>query len=72
MATTTLTSRASAATSSRSAFRFAPLSWIGVSRQRRQLAALDARTLRDMGISDAQARTEANRPFWDVPTHWRG
>lgn len=33
-------------------------------RQRRALAGLDARLLRDVGISAAQARCEAAKPFW--------
>lgn len=33
-------------------------------RQRRDLAALDARQLRDIGVSRTQARDEAEKPFW--------
>ena len=33
---------------------------------RKALAGLDDRTLADLGISRAQARQEAARPFWDV------
>ena len=33
-------------------------------RQRRALAALEPRLLRDIGLSAAQARAEAARPFW--------
>ena len=33
-------------------------------RQRRALAALDARLLRDVGISRAEALLEAGKPFW--------
>ena len=33
---------------------------------RNALAELDARELSDLGISRAQARFEANRPFWDM------
>lgn len=36
-------------------------------RQRRQLAALDAHLLNDLGISAAEAQREAARPFWDLP-----
>lgn len=42
-----------------------------VARQRRQLAALDDERLADLGLSADQARTEAARPFWDAPRHWR-
>lgn len=45
---------------------------IRLARQRRQLAGLDADRLEDIGISEAQARTEATRPFWDIPDYWKG
>ena len=35
-------------------------------RQRRALARLDAAALADIGITAAQAMTEARRPVWDV------
>jgi uncharacterized protein YjiS (DUF1127 family) len=41
--------------------------WHELSRQRSQLARLDERTLRDLGISHAEARQEARRRFWDDP-----
>jgi uncharacterized protein YjiS (DUF1127 family) len=34
------------------------------SRQRRALAALDDRLLRDVGLSRADVEREYNRPFW--------
>ena len=34
-------------------------------RERRQLAALDERMLRDIGLSPNQARKEAGKAFWD-------
>jgi len=39
--------------------------WRRRSRTRQQLAALDARALADIGISDAQRRCECRRPFWE-------
>ena len=42
-----------------------------LARQRRQLKQLDARLLADIGVGANAAKTEANRPFWDVPAHWR-
>lgn len=33
-------------------------------RSRRQLLALDARLLEDIGITREQARTEGRKPFW--------
>lgn len=41
--------------------------WLDVSRQRRRLAAMDDRMLKDIGISRASANNEARKPFWDVP-----
>ncbi|WP_204115717.1 DUF1127 domain-containing protein [Shimia biformata] len=43
-----------------------------LARQRRQLARLDDAALKDMGITRADARREAQRAAWDVPSHWRG
>lgn len=39
--------------------------------QRRALANLDDAMLRDIGLTAAAARAEAERPFWDAPHHWR-
>jgi uncharacterized protein YjiS (DUF1127 family) len=42
---------------------------------RRELAELDGRLLRDIGLSPVQARDEANRPAWDVRPkgrRWQG
>jgi uncharacterized protein YjiS (DUF1127 family) len=47
------------------------IGWFGMARQRRQLKALDAHLLQDIGISHREAKTEARRPFWDAPAHWR-
>ena len=41
-----------------------PLAWIERSRQRRALAELDDRLLRDIGLTRAEARVEATQPFW--------
>ncbi len=41
--------------------------WIRVSSERRSLAGLDQRQLRDIGIDAATAAGEASRPFWDLP-----
>ena len=38
--------------------------WLQRSRQRRALAELDDRMLRDIGVTHAQAQREAVRPFW--------
>jgi uncharacterized protein YjiS (DUF1127 family) len=44
---------------------------LALSRQRRQLAALEPERLSDMGLSAEDARREASRPFWDAPHHWK-
>lgn len=33
-------------------------------RSRRRIAGLDARTLKDIGVTFAEAEEEANKPFW--------
>ena len=38
--------------------------WISITRQRRALADLDDRLLRDVGISRYDAAHEAGKPFW--------
>jgi len=38
--------------------------WLERSRQRRHLAELDDRLLRDIGISRAEVEAEMSRPFW--------
>ena len=42
--------------------------WWRIRRERRQLLALSDHMLRDVGLTPADARREAARPFWDVPT----
>ncbi len=39
-------------------------------RQRRALARLDDRGLRDIGVTRIQAEAEIARPFWDAPDSW--
>ena len=38
--------------------------WLETARQRKALAALDNRTLRDIGITHVEAMREAEKPFW--------
>ncbi len=38
--------------------------WRRRSRERRELASLDQRTMRDLGMTASQAAFEANKPFW--------
>lgn len=40
-------------------------------RSRRDLARLDPRLLRDIGLTESEARAEAIRPVWDAPDHWK-
>ncbi len=40
--------------------------WLQCSRQRRALAELDDRMLRDIGVTRSQARREAAKPFWSA------
>ena len=40
--------------------------WFERNRQRRALAELDDRLLRDIGVTSAQARSEAAKPFWSA------
>ncbi|MCA0873227.1 DUF1127 domain-containing protein [Seohaeicola saemankumensis] len=55
-----------------SARRTTPLGRLfGIWRQRQALRRLDADALRDIGVTRAQAETEARRPFWDAPDTWR-
>lgn len=42
------------------------LTWMEVARQRRHLASLDDRMLRDIGFSRADVEREVDRAFWDV------
>lgn len=37
----------------------------GSLRTRRQLATLEPRELRDIGVTEAERRRECARPFWD-------
>ena len=40
--------------------------WRRRTKERRELANLDARTARDMGISPTEIQFEVNKPFWRV------
>ena len=47
------------------------LTMLDVWRQRQHLKSLDQAALSDIGLTRAQALTEATRPVWDVPSTWR-
>ena len=38
--------------------------WRQRAHERQELAKLDHRTLRDLGLAEGSARFEANKPFW--------
>lgn len=46
------------------------LPWAEIARQRRALARLDGRLLRDVGLDRTDAAREAARVRWDAPDHW--
>ena len=39
-------------------------SWRRRARERRELATLDSRTIRDLGLSPSDVQFEVNKPFW--------
>lgn len=40
------------------------LHWFEVSKQRKQLARLDDRMLKDIGLNRAEIQSEITKPFW--------
>jgi uncharacterized protein YjiS (DUF1127 family) len=42
-----------------------------LSRSRRRLHLLDDHLLRDVGLTRAEAMSEAAKSVWDAPTHWQ-
>ena len=44
---------------------------VAINRSRARLAVLDDHMLRDIGLSRDEALREADRPFWDAPSHWK-
>ena len=41
--------------------------WRQIRRERQHLLALSPHMLRDVGLTEAEVRREAARPFWDAP-----
>jgi uncharacterized protein YjiS (DUF1127 family) len=41
--------------------------WWRIRRERQQLLGLTDHMLRDVGLTRADTRREASRPFWEVP-----
>jgi uncharacterized protein YjiS (DUF1127 family) len=46
------------------AFKHVLAVWGRRSRERRELARLDGRTIQDLGLSSSEVQFEANKPFW--------
>jgi uncharacterized protein YjiS (DUF1127 family) len=46
------------------------LTYLALWQQRRALATMDERQLRDIGVTRAEALAEAARPVWDAPANW--
>jgi uncharacterized protein YjiS (DUF1127 family) len=46
------------------------LTALALHRQRQHLRELDPHMLQDIGLTAAQARAEADQPFWHAPAHW--
>lgn len=40
-------------------------------RSRTRLGELDPHMLNDIGLTEKDARAEANRPIWDAPETWK-
>ena len=47
------------------------MEYLALYRQRRALADMEPTQLEDLGLTRTEAQTEAARPFWDAPSHWR-
>ncbi len=43
---------------------------LSLQNSRRALSDLDPHLLRDVGISETDARRESTRKAWDAPSHW--
>ncbi len=41
-----------------------------IRKERKALAELTNAQLEDIGVTPAQAQREAQKPVWDVPSHW--
>ncbi|MFT6945146.1 MAG: hypothetical protein ACJAUW_001727, partial [Yoonia sp.] len=45
--------------------------FLEIARQRRDLAALDAHMLVDIGVTRSEAIAESQKAVWNAPLHWR-
>lgn len=73
MSTMANTPSATAPTVKRSWRALASRIWAAyeLGRSRTQLRALPDHLLADIGVSPDEARSESERPLWDVPSWWR-
>ncbi len=46
------------------------LDLMSLGRSRRRLRDLEEHLLRDIGVTAAEARREAEKPIWNAPAHW--
>ena len=46
------------------AFNHILANWRRRARERRELATLDSRTIRDLGLTPSDIQFEVNKPFW--------
>ena len=67
----TYISAASTTPSNRPTVFFGLTARLAVWRQRRALKALGNHALEDIGVTRAEADTEARRAFWNAPDTWR-
>ena len=68
---TSLVSFAPALRSSAATSRFSLSAFLKLRRQRAELANLSDAMLDDIGVTREEALSEASRPSWDAPDHWR-
>lgn len=54
-----------------SSFFGALTDYVAIARQRHALSQLDDHLLQDIGLTQTEAKSEAERAPWDVPAHWR-
>lgn len=44
--------------------------YLSIWRERNALSKLDPHLLEDIGVTEAQAKSESTRPVWDAPSRW--
>ncbi|MFT6075525.1 MAG: hypothetical protein ACJAZ1_002455 [Yoonia sp.] len=61
----------SACQSKKPTLRHRVSTFLEIARQRRDLAALDAHMLVDIGVTRSEAIAESQKAVWNAPLHWR-